>query len=1751
MNSILAPDAEDARLAALRSHGVLDTPAEAAFDEITTLAAAICETPMAMICLVDESRQWFKSKVGIGVDETPREQAFCAHALSGEDLLVVADTLLDDRFAGNPLVLGEPWIRFYAGAPLIAEEGKILGALCVCDRVPRHLTDRQHQALRALSRQVMTQMRLQRTEAVLQRTVEDRERTELALRKSEAEQRQLARRLIEAQVAGNVGSWETDLATRKVQWSAQTHRIFETTPETFEPTHPNFLERVHPEDRAAVDAAFVSSLAAGSPSSIEHRIVMEDGRVKHVEEHWQAFSDAEGRPVRAIGTCQDITERRRAEEERDRLFNLSMDLLSIASFDGNLEQVNPAWTECLGWSAAEMTSQPWLHFVHPDDHEATIHAGKELTQGRPVRDFENRYRCKDGSYRWLSWNAHPLMALRQTFSVARDVTERKRAEAALQDQAALLASAQRIGLMGSWTLDVKSGHLEWPAATCELFGISPGEFTHTAAHFESFIMEEDRAAVARARADAPAKDGILEVEYRIRRPDGEVRWMHDRGHMEFDAEGNQARRLGMVTDITERKQALENLQRLNRLYAVSSSINEAIARIQDTQQLYEQTCRIAVEQGGLVMAWAGVLEPGCDKVKMVATHGNGEGFLDGLEVSVRLEPLGMGPSGRALRENQMVFCNDIATDPCLEPWRARALARGYGSCAAFPLRVAGQPIGVYTVYGDRPGYFKEEEFRFLTAMADNLSFAVESHQREKLRMLTEEALHASEASMAAAQRIGHFGSWELDFAREESGVATRLRWSDEMFRIAGYQPGAVEVTREFFFSLVHPDDRESVRQTVAGSVRERHQYDIAHRLVRLDGEERIVHETAQIFFDENTGRPVKMIGTAHDITEQRRAEEALQESEERFRSFMTHSPVAGWIVDVEGRFSYLSPGYYTMFGAGTDDLTGRMIQDVYEPALAEVYLEGNRAVLRQQSAAEFVLPGTRWDGSPGEFLVAKFPIVMPGREPLLGAIALDITEQRQAEKTLRESEARFRSYFELPLHGIAVTSLEKGFVQVNDRICSILGYDRDELMAMSWAELTYPADLDADVLQFNRLVCGEIDRYDMEKRFIRKDGNVIWTSIGVGGIRNPDGSMAYLVGIMVDITERKQAEEDLRESEQRFRQLAENINEVFWLTDPAMNKTLYVSPAYERIWGRSCESLYHASNSWLDAIHPNDRGRVHEAISNRRGNGGFAETYRIIRPDGSLRWIRDRAYPVRNEKGGIYRMVGTAEDITERREADEKLREQATLLDKAQDAIVVRDLDHRIRYWNRSAERLYGWMAEEAVGRSILDLLYRDSEPFLAAMAITLAAGEWVGEIRQVNKEGRALVVEARWTLVRDDQGRPKSVLAINTDITERRNLEQQFLRAQRMESIGTLAGGIAHDLNNVLAPIMMSIDLLRLKETDEGRAAILSTIESSAKRGADMVRQVLSFARGVTGQQVEVQVAGLVVEVVKIANETFLKSIRVRSEVPPDLWTVEGDPTQLHQVLLNLCVNARDTMPDGGLLTITASNVVLDEQYAGMNIEARPGPHVVIQVEDAGTGIAPEVLDRIFEPFFTTKETGKGTGLGLSTTLAIIKSHGGFVRVYSELGVGTKFRVYFPAHDSPGAAPAVAVGSELPRGNSELVLVVDDEAAVRQITQQTLEAFGYRVLLACDGAEATALYAAQKEDIAVVLTDMMMPLMDGPTTIQVLMRINPLVRIVAASGLNANGMVARAASAGVHHFLPKPYTAETMLQALRLALQS
>lgn len=506
------------------------------------------------------------------------------------------------------------------------------------------------------------------------------------------------------------------------------------------------------------------------------------------------------------------------------------------------------------------------------------------------------------------------------------------------------------------------------------------------------------------------------------------------------------------------------------------------------------------------------------------------------------------------------------------------------------------------------------------------------------------------------------------------------------------------------------------------------------------------------------------------------------------------------------------------------------------------------------------------------------------------------------------------------------------------------------------------------------------------------------------------------------------------------------------------------------------------------------------------------------------------------------RVRAQAENLDQQvKERTRQIEDQALVIARAPQAITIEDGDHLIQQWNAGAAKLYGWTDQEAVGRNAIDLLYsRRDAKLLEAMETTAKVGSWTGELTQRTKDGREVIVDSSWNAIAGEDGKPRLVFVISSDITEKKKIQAQFLRAQRMESLGTLAGGIAHDMNNLLSPIMLGVPLLRQKLCDPADLAIIDSLQASAERGSDMVRQILSFARVGESRRVRAPLKRLVGELTTMLKHAFPKDIAIETSIDDDLWAVSGDPTQLHQVLMNLCVNARDAMAGGGELLISAQNVRLDERTIRPHLRATPGPYVTVAVKDTGSGIASKDLDRVFDPFFTTKSPGKGTGLGLSTSLGIIESHGGFFDVASQPGGGATFRFFLPAVDAPLAPETTGESPPAREGHGELILVADDEAPVREVVASTLRRFGYEALCAVDGADALAKLLQRKSDVRLVLMDIMMPVMDGSTAIGAIRKLYPDLPIIATSGLK-DERDPGIADAKVT-LLPKPYAAEALL---------
>ena len=632
------------------------------------------------------------------------------------------------------------------------------------------------------------------------------------------------------------------------------------------------------------------------------------------------------------------------------------------------------------------------------------------------------------------------------------------------------------------------------------------------------------------------------------------------------------------------------------------------------------------------------------------------------------------------------------------------------------------------------------------------------------------------------------------------------------------------------------------------------------------------------------------------------------------------------------------------------------------------------------------------------------------------------------------------------------------------------------------------------------------------------------------------------------MTSLKTAKHDISEWKERYDLIVSSTGLAVYDIDRVTGEVSWSSGA-ERILGADALSVNRASEEWLELVHEQDRQAVMRGIGAAIETGqSFEIQYRLRHGPNHYRWIQDRGLVVPDAEGRCIRVLGMMQDVTQRKLSEDTMREQARLLDLSQDAIMVRDLKNKVLYWNQTAQNIYGWTYGEALGKPVEDLLLRGELAHIpTAHAIALKNGEWSGEVKLYTKDGKELIVNSRWTLLRDPNGKPHALLVTHTNLTERKLLEEKFLRAQRLESVGALASGIAHDLNNVFTPILMSTQLLADPLDPATRANMLGILTTSARRGSEMVKQVLTFARGAESGQGIVQLKHLVGELETMMRDTFPPAIAIKKTVAADLWPVRGDPTQLYQVLINLCINARDAMPEGGALRIEAANAPNHHASDGAPGK-KAGPFVCITVADTGSGMTPEVQRKIFEPFFTTKEAGKGTGLGLSTVQTLVHAHGGHINLESKLGAGTQFNLFFPAEavEKFDAAPARI---EPPDGNHELLLFIDDESSIRQIIKTTLEAHDYNVLVAGDGSDGLELYTKERQRCALVITDLAMPGLDGYATIRALRNINPQLKIIAMTGVLEQQKLECLTEHKIT-LLKKPVSADTLLNTIHNILR-
>lgn len=859
------------------------------------------------------------------------------------------------------------------------------------------------------------------------------------------------------------------------------------------------------------------------------------------------------------------------------------------------------------------------------------------------------------------------------------------------------------------------------------------------------------------------------------------------------------------------------------------------------------------------------------------------------------------------------------------------------------------------------------------------------------------------------------------------------------------------------------------------------------------------------------------------------------------------SPDSVFALDRDGRFVMVNDTLCHFLGVSEEQLIGQPYDRSARSIDARTVADKVAAAL-EGSVARYRATGTRLDGEPFVSEVTLLPLRL-SNDDIVGLVgtAVDLTLADAAEMRNRQGADLLRLAGRIARFGGWSVDATTRQIDLSEGARRLFGLRDDEpnLSETAWA--LHPEEERPRVAAMLEECLTAGTPFDLESVMITTQGErLMIRTVGEAAMRS-DGTIVGAHGAILDVTAAAEARERERALESRLTATLASIDHGIIFLDQ-VDRVTYANPRAIEMSRQSIEHLMGASlwELFPDAVAVGFR----DAFDRSRRERTRAVHRAFFAP--YERWFEATAYPT-DEGLAVY-----LRDVTDEQAAQEAARRdharlayQAALLDTARDAMLVRTLDGTVLYWNKAAAELYDCPVEEAIGANVFDIIRTEPVSRDAAIDEVMRTGYFAGELHQTGRHGRPLIVDCRWQILRDETGNPTSLFAVNSDITDYRREQESHQRAQRLESLGTLAGGIAHDLNNVLTPILMSVQLLAQDEGDTERRELLGTMETAVKRGSEMIRQVLAFARGVDGRRVAVNVDALLDDLHALTRDLVPRGITVQVDRRDTLPSTVGDPTQLLQVLVNLVTNARDAIGETGRISITASTLDIVDEYTSVSHAAAPGTYVQIAVEDSGHGMPAHVAEKIFEPFFTTKPHGKGTGLGLATSLSIIRSHGGFMQVYSEEGKGTRFLVGLPVavREKSSVGDPIVEADELPRGSGEVILVVDDEESILTVTRRTLEAYGYDVLTAADGKEAIDLVESGRHAIDLVLTDMMMPVMDGAATSAYLEEHHPDLPIIAASGLNSGGD-SSAVGMGIARFLAKPYTTRTLVSSVSVTLR-
>jgi len=1453
------------------------------------------------------------------------------------------------------------------------------------------------------------------------------------------------------------------------------------------------IKEIRPSEDVPKLLRKIANLTDGYTNPGIWRHLKKDGTLMHVEisSHTLIFNDRRAELVMA----HDVTERIASEETRQeaelRFRQIAENIQHVfwmTDPDKNeMLYVSPAYEQIWQRRTEDLYRSPrsWMDAIDPADRDSAVHAA--LTKQRDG-SYDQKYRIHrpDGSVRWIRDRAFPVKneqgEVYRVTGIAADITDFVTAEKALKESEARFRTLAQTASAAIFIYQEKFKYVN-PAAEA-LTGYSSDELLRM--NFWDVVHQEHRELVrerglSRLRGE-PVGD---RYEFKILRKDGKVRWIDFSAGI-FKPNGSTSA-IGTAFDITERKQFEEQIRNSERLYRDLVENSNEVTYLLDRNLVLTYISPVMETRTGFSSA------------ELL-----GRRFVD------LIHPDDVAGVKRSFREEIIGGTTD--------PVEFRFVAKSGNTIWA---RASAVPV------------MKEGKLESIRGVAIDITE----------RKLTEDALRASEERFRTLTETASSAIfiYQGEYLRYANRSAEQL---------LGYS--REELLSKKFWEVIHPDEQEIVRR--GGIARQRGDdvpSNIEVRWVTKTGEIRWVDFTAAMI--QHEGKPA-VLGTAFDITGRKKAEEALSEKEYLLSTAQRIARMGSWSFDFATNKTTWSNETYRLYGVSPETFvpSAESLSELIHPEDRPQLVRSIQAYAKGENLGTIEVRVPLPDGTirtlEGQ---GELGFDEQGRPVRIIGTLRDITEQKQAEEALRESEDRFRRLAENAQDIIYRYEFapRRGFTYVSPAATHITGYTPEDHYADPdlGFKLVHPDDI--HMFQ-NATKPGQGSGEPLTLRWIKRDGTVIWTEQKNIQFFDNDGNLIAIEGIARDVTERKKAEYRLHQSEAKYRDVVENASDVIYLTD-INGKFTYANPAGLKVSGYSLDEL--KGLGYLDLVEPRYRKQV--SLLYMRQFLAMKPSTTVDFPyktkSGELGWFSQVASLILVDgKPSGFRII--ARDITDRKRAEEQLHDSEERYRQFFENDLTGDYistpDGRLIECNPAFLKIFGFTSREEALQTNVEVLHSHPgarKEFLDRLQKEKFLVYEEGTGRRI--DGTPIYVVENVAGVFNEQGGLAEIRGYLFDDTKRKQFEQQFYQAQKMESIGTLAGGIAHDFNNILGIILGHASLLNRGAMDEAKLSqSIEAIQTATKRGASLVRQLLTFARKTEPEFQSVRINDVIREITGLITETFPKTINVSNGLQTDLPSISGDPTQIHQVVLNLCVNARDAMPDGGTLELSTS-LVAGSSVAHVFPQAGEFEYIAVAVTDSGMGMDEATRLRIFEPFFTTKDVGKGTGLGLSLVHSIVSNHNGFVDVRSAKGMGTTFRLYFPTERQLSRSREE---SEQPvakiKGGNETVLVIEDEEMLRELLKAALTSKGYTVMTAGDGREGVALLERHRDTIALVISDMGLPQLQGSTVLKRARSLNPNVGLILASGYLEPRVKSDLEKNGCRHFLQKPYVAEEVLRVVR-----